>query len=161
MIPFLSLVYEWIWKYAMPSITGSICYCKPLMLTLRGGWWTMAAKSKVNQRSSLSCCLIGWRRKEPGTVNSMVYSVGQTYSRGVDEIPASSHNLMAQVIESIQLTSLALSSCFRQICDHCRWQPATVFSANGSPRVCKCLTSMHSESHSFRWPVLSTSSNAN
>ena len=82
MIPFLSPVYEWILKYSMPTITGFICYWRLLVLTVRGGWWTMAAKNRVNQRGKyygLSCCLIIWRQKEPWTINSMVYSVGQTY----------------------------------------------------------------------------------
>lgn len=160
MIPFLPLVYEWIWKYAMPSITGSVCHCRPLLLTVRGGWWKMAAKSRVNQRGkhySIFCGLIGWRRKEPWTMNSMVYSVGHTYSCGVDEIPASSQLDGTGDRKYPTHSPCSESTFFRQIW----WQPGTVFSANISLRVCKCFISMHSESHSFRWRILPKSSNTN
>lgn len=153
MVSFLPPVYEWTWKSAMPSIRGSTCCCSPLMLTIMGSWWVMAAKKRVNQRGecySLFCCLTERRRREPWTVDSMVHSVGQTYSCGADEISTSSHNFVAQAMGKYPIHFLCFDSMlFNQTSDHCRWQPGTVFSANDSLRVGKCLTSMHS-SHSFR-----------
>lgn len=45
-------------------------------------------------------------------MDSMVHSVGQTYSCGADEISTSSHNFVAQAMESIPSISFALIPCF-------------------------------------------------